>query len=92
MLEELKALNAGDGVNDDIEEMLNAKNDEIIELKKQVTMANETKLKEIAEAQEESRQDVEEIRKKMEVLESEKDAAEQKLIQSGGTGESGKYK
>lgn len=62
MLDELKALNAGDGVNDDIEDMLNAKNDEIIELKKQVTTANETKLKEIAEAQEESRQDVEQIR------------------------------
>ena len=36
MLEELKSLAANDGQNDEIEEMLNKKNEEILELNRQV--------------------------------------------------------
>ena len=39
MLEELKALQANDGQNDEIEEMLNKKNEEILELNKQLADA-----------------------------------------------------
>ena len=62
MMDELKALNANDGQNDEIEEKLNEKNARILKLQEELTAAHEAKVAAVAEAREEARQELEDLR------------------------------